>query len=76
MPALTDLQRALKHLDGYRVSPGRYAYVSTEEGQRIEYTLGADDWRDLGRRLRTEEKDAYSLWCAATTPVRRAIANG
>ncbi len=71
MKPVTDLQRALKHLNGYRVARGRYAYVAADEGQSIEYTLDADDWRDLGRRLRTGEQDAYSLWCAATTPSKK-----
>jgi hypothetical protein len=73
---MTDLQRALAHLDGYRVSRGRYAYVASDEGASIEYTLDSDDWRDLGRRLRTDEPDAYSLWCAATTPTRRRVNEG
>ncbi len=70
---MTDLQRALRHLDGYRVARGRYAYVATDEGASTEYTLDSDDWRDLGRRLRTGESDAYSLWCAATTPSRKRV---
>jgi hypothetical protein len=69
--SITDLRRALQYLDGYRVAPARYAYVATDEGRQVEYTLDADDWRDLGRRLRTGERDAYSLWCAATVPDRR-----
>ncbi len=68
---MTDLQRALAHLAGYRVGPGSYAYVATDEGERVEYTLHVDDWRDLGRRLREGEQDAYSLWCAATVPEGR-----
>lgn len=70
---MTDLQRALSDLGGYRVARGRYAYVSSDEGRDIEYTLDSDDWRDYGSRLRRGEPDAYSLWCADTMPDRRVI---
>ena len=70
---MTDLRRALDDLGGYRVSRGRYAYVASDEGQEIEYTLDADDWRDYGARLRRGEQDAYSLWCADTLPTRRRV---
>lgn len=70
---MTDLQRALDHLDGYRVARGRYAYVCADEGSDIEYTLDADDWRDLGEMLRTGVRDAYSHWCAGTSPDRKAV---
>ena len=64
---MTDLQRALKYLDAYRVARGRYAYIGRDEGSPIEYTLDADDWRELGAMLRRGEPDAYSHWCAGTS---------
>lgn len=52
---MTDLQRALDHLAGYRVARGRYAYTSGEEGVEIEYTLDARPPLQRGARGATGE---------------------
>lgn len=63
---MTDLERAIRELDAVRYSRGRYAYESTDEGASRVYVADADAMRDLGRRLRCGQPDAYSLWCAET----------
>lgn len=64
---MSPLERALEHLDGYRVGNNRYAYKARDEGRLREYTLTVEEWWDLGERLERGESDAYSHWCAATT---------
>ena len=69
----TDLQRGIEELGAVRYSRGRYAYVSSEEGRPTRYIVEAADMRDFGARLRREEPDAYSLWCAATIVERERV---
>ena len=71
---MTDLRQALEHLGAEPAGRGYYSYVSDEEGRPIRYTLDSADWRDLGRRLRLAEPDAYSRWCAGTMPERALAA--
>lgn len=39
-----------------------------DAGARRYYAADSDALADLGARLRKSERDAYSLWCSATTP--------
>lgn len=63
---MTDLRRALKNLSAVRIARNVYAYASNDEGPTLWYGVTSDDLRDYGRRLKRDEHDAYSLWCAAT----------
>lgn len=61
---VTDLQRGIRHLDAERDGRGWYRYREIPGGPH--YRVTGDDLRDLGRRLRRGEPDAYSLWCTET----------
>jgi len=43
-----------------------FAYTAQEQ-PGVVFLVTADEMADLGLRLDREERDAYSLWCAATT---------
>lgn len=62
---MTDLRRAIDHLGAERRGRAEWAY-DEGNGDGVIYIVGSDDMRDLGRRLRVGQGDAYSLWCAAT----------
>ena len=65
---MTDLQRAIDHIDARRISRTEYAYYDDDEG--AVYVSDSDDLRDLGHRLRLNEPQAYSFWRAGTWPRR------
>lgn len=60
---MTDLQRAVQHLEAARVGRTSWCYREAQTGFHV---LDSEALRDLGRRLRTQPHDAYSLWCADT----------
>lgn len=44
-----------------------FGYVAAET-PGVVYLVDEDEMLDLGRRLAAGERDAYSLWCAETSP--------
>ena len=63
---MTDLQRAVHYLSADPYGRGRWVYESWDEGSERRYVVDSVDMRDLGRRLRLGQSDAYSRWCAST----------
>lgn len=70
---MTDLQRAIDGLAAVRHGRGRYAYYADEI--RAAVSVDAADMRDYGARLRRDEPDAYSRWCAASLSERLSRAD-
>jgi len=65
---MTDLALAIDHLGAVRVGRGEYAY--RDDYMRRLYVSDSADLRDLGRKLRRGERDAYSVWCSQTLSER------
>lgn len=60
----TDLRRAIDLLSADRCARTEWVYF--DDATRRHYVADSDDLRDLGARLRADEPDAYSCWCADT----------
>ena len=58
---IEDRDTAARHIDAIEVTPDVWVYLPAEVSEH--YTVTSEDLATLGRDLRLDTPDAYSLWC-------------
>jgi len=59
---IEDRDTAARHIDATEIAPDVWVYLPSEVNRH--YTVTDEDLASLGRDLRLDIPDAYSLWCS------------
>lgn len=59
---IEDRDTAARRIDATEIKPGVWVYLPDEVN--THYTVTDEDLEKLGRDLRLDVADAYSLWCS------------